>query len=211
MRTLIKIIIAVLIIGAVMYYEQFFSFFGLIACGIMILASCILPDSVKDVLDDVLDDELNIYKLVIGFCLFMIPWINIDIGLRVIHEDNQLKVVTAFYPFGKSLGNGYEIDTLKNIACCYVYDKEYYVEYEDMFVLKGDKYNSLFSRCAFIAHGTDLKFQKKDFGHGKLQICSYTDTMGVRHEIDMYGKCIQDPQYYPRLIDKTPDYTSTSY
>lgn len=34
MRTLIKIIIAVLIIGAVMYYEQFFSFFGLIAVAL---------------------------------------------------------------------------------------------------------------------------------------------------------------------------------
>lgn len=206
MRTLIKIIITVLIIGTVMYYEQFFSFLGVIVCVIMIVVGYILHDSIKEVLE-----EWNVYFLVVGLCMYMIPWININIGLRIIHKDNQLNVVTAFYPLGKSLEKGYEIDTLKNIACCYVYDKKYYVEYEDMFVLKGDKYNSLFSRCAFIAHGTDLKFQKKDFGHGKLQICSYTDTMGVRHEIDMYGKCIQDPQYYPRLIDKTPDYTSTSY
>lgn len=206
MRTLIKIIITVLIIGTVMYYEQFFSFLGVIVCVIMIVVGYILHDSIKEVLE-----EWNVYFLVVGLCMYMIPWININIGLRIIHKDNQLNVVTAFYPLGKSLEKGYEIDTLKNIARCYVLDKEYYVKYEDMFMLKGETYNSLFSKRAFIAHGTDFKFKKKDLGHGILQICTYTDTTGVRHDIDMDGKCIQDSLYYPRVIDMTPDYSYTMY
>ena len=158
----IKVVIAAIIIGAVMYIEQFFSGFGVMAIYIMAFISFILPDSINDIFE-----EWNLYFLAVALCLFMIPWIHIDIGLRVKHED--------------------------------------------MFMLKGETYNTLFSKRAFVAHGTDYKFEKRNLGHGRLHICSYTDTLGVRREIDMDGKDIQDSKYSPRVIDATPDYSSPTF
>lgn len=187
-----------------MYIEQFFSGFGVMAIYIMAIISFILPDSITDIFE-----EWNLYFLAVALCLFMIPWIHLSIGLRVIHKDNRVEVVTAFYPLGKVLGNGYEVDTLKNVACCYrQYGDDFSVNCEDMFMLKGDKYNSLFSKSGFVAQGTDYKFEKRNLGHGRLHICSYTDTLGVRREIDMAGKNIHDSKYSPRVIDDTPDYSS---
>ena len=200
----IKVVIAAIIIGAVMYIEQFFAGFGVMAIYIMAIISFILPDSITDIFE-----EWNLYFLAVALCLFMIPWIHLDIGLRVIHKDNKVEVVTAFYPLGKILGGGYEVDTLKNVALCYEqYGDDFSVKHEEMFMLKGETYNSLFSKRAFVAHGTDYKFEKRNLGHGKLHICSYTDTLGVRHEIDMDGKNIKDSKYSPRVIDTTPDYSS---
>lgn len=204
MMTLIKIFVAFLMIAGVMYYEQFYFGFGLMACAVMFVICLILPDSIKDIFD-----EWELYFLLAGFGMFMVPWIHLDIGLRVIHKDNRVEVVTAFYPLGKILGGGYEVDTLKNVALCYEqYGDDFSVKHEDMFMLKGETYNSLFSKRAFVAHGTDYKFEKRNLGHGKLHICSYTDTLGVRHEIDMDGKNIKDSKYSPRVIDTTPDYSS---
>lgn len=203
----IKVVIAAIIIGAVMYIEQFFSGFGVMAIYIMAFISFILPDSINDIFE-----EWNLYFLAVALCLFMIPWIHIDIGLRVIHKDNRVEVVTAFYPLGKTLGGGYEVDTLKNVACCYWQDGDgFSVKHEDMFMLKGETYNTLFSKRAFVAHGTDYKFEKRNLGHGRLHICSYTDTLGVRREIDMDGKDIKDSKYSPRVIDATPDYSSPTF
>lgn len=93
----IKVVIAAIIIGAVMYIEQFFSGFGVMAIYIMAFISFILPDSINDIFE-----EWNLFFLAVALCLFMIPWIHIDIGLRVIHKDNKVEVVTAFYPWEKT-------------------------------------------------------------------------------------------------------------
>ncbi len=48
----IKVVIAAIIIGAVMYIEQFFSGFGVMAIYIMAFISFILPDSINDIFEE---------------------------------------------------------------------------------------------------------------------------------------------------------------
>ena len=119
--------------------------------------------------------------------------------------------MTAFYPLGETLGYGYKIDTLKHIARCYEQDTEYSVNYDDMYVLKGDSIHSLFSKYEIIAQGNNFKFHKNDFGHGKLHICTYTDITGLKRTIDMYGNNILDSLYSPKVIDTSIDYNSSMY
>lgn len=203
---ILKIALSVLIIGCVIYYEQtLFTGFGILACTFIVLISYILPNKIADVLK-----EMEGYFIIIGLCLYFITFIHLGIGLRVIHKDNQVRVVSAFYPFGKSFGIGEQIDTLKHIPCCYEQDKEFCVRYDDIFMLKEGKRNKLFNKHEVIAYGTDFKFREKDFGHGKLYICSFIDTTGVRYEVDMYGKVI-DKLYKPRVIDTSTDYFPTIY
>lgn len=189
-----------------MYCEQFVACIGVLACYLMVVIGFMLPDRITNILE-----KWEGYWFFIGSCLFFTTWIHLCIGLRVIHGDNQIKMVTAFYPLGKTLGDGYKIDTLKHIARCYEQDTKYSVNYDDMFVLKGKLCYSLFSKHALIACGKNFEFREKDFGHGKLYICSYTDTTGVKHEIDMYGNDIQDSHYSPKVIDTSIDYNSTMY
>lgn len=57
----IKVVIAAIIIGAVMYIEQFFSGFGVMAIYIMAFISFILPDSINDIFE-----EWNLYFLAVA-------------------------------------------------------------------------------------------------------------------------------------------------
>ena len=41
----------------------------------------------------------------------------------------------------------------------------------------------------------------EEYGHGKLHVCSFTDTLGVKHNIDMYGNDIHERGYSPKVIE----------
>lgn len=197
---IIKTALGVLIIGCTMYYEQqFYIGIGICACYLMALIGLILPD-ISDRITDFLGKWQG-YWIFIGSCLFFTTWAHLGIGLRAIHDNNQVRVVSAFYPLGKTLDFGCKIDTLHHIGRCYKQDTKYYVNYEDMYLLSSSRHNTLFSNHAIVAQGTEFQFHERDFGHGFLHICSYTDTTGVKRVIDMYGANILDSSYEPIVID----------
>ena len=71
--------------------------------------------------------------------------------------------------------------------------------------------SSLFTKSSLIAQGHSFSFAKRNFGHGELYVCSFTDMNGVRKTIDMYGHNVNDSVYKPHVIDDTPDYGTADW
>ena len=197
---IIKISVAALIIGYSLYCKHYYTVLIMPAFWLLALFFYMLPDSITDD-----KDGWIIYFIGIGYIAFITTAIKLDTGLRAINDGHQIRLVTAFHPFGKCLENGYRVDTLRHIPRCYEKDVEYSVKHEEMYMLMGEKYNTLFSKTEIIARGTDFVFRDEEYGHGKLHVCSFTDTLGVKHNIDMYGNDIHERGYSPKVIEYRDD------
>lgn len=185
------------IVGGAMYCElHLFMGVGIMACFVCIIIGHMLPDRITDI------DYWKGGWTLVGIILYVTSMIGISTGLRVVNGEDELKIVTPFYPIGQDLCTGHRIDTLKHIANCYERDLfGYYVHYCDMYLLEGKNCSSLLTQYSIIAQGRDFSFAKRDFGHGELYVCSFTDMNGVRKTIDMYGHNVNDSVYKPHVID----------
>ncbi len=205
-QSIIKTAFTISIIGYVTYWEQFISGLGILSCSLIAIIGFSFPDHIVDMLDN-----YNKYMSITCVFLFLSTIIHLSIGIRVQPDGNKVEVVSSFYPYGRVLGTGAKIDTLRNLARCYEYDKYYEVRTEDMYILENDSSKMLFSKHELILKGTDLQFTKNEMGHGKLHICTYRDMTGVQNEVDLYGQALNDSNYSPRIIDTSIDYNSAIY
>lgn len=194
--------VAVCIVGGAMFCElQLFSGVGILASIACLIIGHMLPDRFTDI------KYWEGGWTLVAIILYAISLVGISTGLRVVHDGDELKIVTPFYPIGKELCSGHRIDTLKHIPYCYERDQSgYYVNYCDVFLLQGKTSSSLFTKTSLIAQGHRFSFAKRNFGHGELCVCSFTDMNGVRKTIDMYGHNVNDSVYKPHVIDNIPDY-----
>lgn len=199
-------VIAIPIIGFVIYWEQFITGLGILSCFLMALIGFALPGYITDVLE-----RYNCYWVIACIFLFLSTIFHLSIGVRVLSEEDNVKVVSSYYPYGRILGVGHKIDTLFNMARCYRLERNYEVKRENMYILEKDSSIMLFSKYDLIIEGKDLHFKERELGHGKLHICSYFDKTGRRQEIDLYGQPINDYHYSPRVIDTSIDYNSATY
>lgn len=194
--------VAVCIVGGAMFCElQLFSGVGILASIACLIIGHMLPDRFTDI------KYWEGGWTLVAIILYATSLVGISTGLRVVHDGDELKIVTLFYPIGKELCSGHRIDTLKHIPYCYERDQSgYYVNYCDVFLLQGKTSSSLFTKTSLIAQGHRFSFAKRNFGHGELCVCSFTDMNGVRKTIDMYGHNVNDSVYKPHVIDNIPDY-----
>lgn len=194
--------VAVCIVGGAMFCElQLFSGVGILASIACLIIGHMLPDRFTDI------KYWEGGWTLVAIILYATSLVGISTGLRVVHDGDELKIVTSFYPIGKELCSGHRIDTLKHIPYCYERDQSgYYVNYCDVFLLQGKTSSSLFTKTSLIAQGHRFSFAKRNFGHGELCVCSFTDMNGVRKTIDMYGHNVNDSVYKPHVIDNIPDY-----
>ena len=180
---------------------QLFSGVGILASIACLIIGHMLPDRFTDI------KYWEGGWTLVAIILYATSLVGISTGLRVVHDGDELKIVTPFYPIGKELCSGHRIDTLKHIPYCYERDQSgYYVNYSDVFLLQGKTSSSLFTKTSLIAQGHRFSFAKRNFGHGELCVCSLTDMNGVRKTIDMYGHNVNDSVYKPHVIDNIPDY-----
>ena len=201
-------------IAVVWYYEYDIPGLGLLACFILPIGGGYL---IFRIIPDAEDSLAGFYLILLGFVLFFTTFIHLDSGIRALPEGKSIKMVTSFYPIGRVLAVGERIDTIRGLACCYKEDEESrdtVISYEDIYILTNEKDSFVMfnHNNMIIKKGIEPEFSQKDFGHGKLDVCSFRDRIGKTITVDLEGNDIYEQGYKPRVIiyipivDVSPNY-----
>lgn len=196
MKTTIKILLALAAISATMYAEYYFPLLGIVAGGLLLVCTTMIKENV------------GLLLILTATLMYCSTFFYLSVGLRVIHHQDSVQVVTPFFPIGKSLGRGIRIDTLE---LAYSIEETYWNKYEiqvaPIFVLtaKEDSTQIVF-RNAELIRGTQLQLKSYKTQWGNIDVCEFIDETGVKKVYDLYGQDINAKDYSPHIIAYKPDY-----
>ncbi len=147
-------------------------------------------------------------------CLLCSFWIfSLSLGTICLkrHEDGKrVSVVQAFYPWvGQKLAEGNRLDTLRLASCYSTCYSRYDINYNSYYLLsQEDDAFVLFSSYGKVLEGKSVKFDQREFDHGKIDVCTFVSLEGKHVTLDLYGNNVDSVGYYPLVIDSTPNYNS---
>lgn len=177
----------------------------------IIMVVCIIYPIVYSMLPVPIQDSIDKYVWGLAFLYvssFAITIAALIIGVRIIEDGSTTKIVSPFYPIGRTLGTGLRVDTIPKLAYCYKREenKSISIIYKDMYLLqKRDSTFILFSHNEVVAEGMNINLKQIELGHGKLSVCSFIDIEGQRKSVDLAGNDITREGYSPKIVEPPTD------
>lgn len=177
----------------------------------IIMVVCIIYPIVYSMLPVPIQDSIDKYVWGLAFLYvssFAITIAALIIGVRVIEDGSTTKIVSPFYPIGRTLGTGLRVDTIPKLAYCYKREenKSISILYKDMYLLQErDSTFILFSHNEVVAEGMNINLKQIELGHGKLSVCSFIDMEGQRKSVDLAGNDITREGYSAKIVEPPTD------
>lgn len=125
----------------------------------------------------------------------------LGVGVHVKKNGESVEIMSPFYTH--SLAKGDSIDTVSLASAYEVYYFSYSPYKEEFYLLHQDGMCELWNKYRQILSGKELSFVNMDLGHGNLQVVKIRDNRGTTL-YDLYGRDINEDDYCPHLIDRTP-------
>lgn len=200
MKTIIKSLLAILVIIATMYGEYYWPLLGILVAMLLLPCSFIIKEDVGGL------------QILTASILYCSSFFYLAIGLRAVvhHKDSySVDIVSPFYPCGQVLATGIRLDTVQLAVCI---EETYYGEYkikmaDNIYVLtaKDSTTQIVFKNTEEVIRG-QLEFKDLNTAHGAISLCQFTDKGGVQHVWDLYGQDANAKNYSPHIIAYKPDY-----
>ena len=125
----------------------------------------------------------------------------LGVGVHVRQFGDTIEIVSPFYTH--SLAKGERIDTVSLASSYEVYYFSYEPYREDFYVLHNKDSCELWNKYRRILSAKEFSFVDKDWWHGNLQVVKIKGDDGISF-YDLYGRNINEDDYRPHLIDRTP-------
>lgn len=123
------------------------------------------------------------------------------VGVHVTKVGEGVEIMSPFYTH--SLAKGDRIDTISLASAYEVYYFSYKPYKEEFYLLRQDGIYELWNKYRPILSGKELSFVDMDLGHGNLHVVKIRNDSGTTL-YDLYGRNINEDDYRPHLIDRTP-------
>lgn len=140
--------------------------------------------------------KFGIFAYICGFILF------IGVGVHVRKNADSVEIVSPFY--SHSLGIFDNIDTISPAIAYEVYYNSYTPYRQELYLVYHQDSCDVWNKYRrLLTNKGDITFEKRDFGHGLLDVAKCSDGEKT-YLYDLYSGRIIGEDFRPHLIDRTP-------
>lgn len=198
MKYITHIFLAFIIIVGALYGESFCMGSAAIV-AFFVLMFAYLKFEIEEV------DYVSAIYLILSLILYGLSLVSQDVGLRAIVKVEKVKIVTTYYPIGRVLATGTQIDTLKHQPLRFEDDGHgVKIQYGDLYLLHNGDTITLLTNQSVVARGRKLSLQQRYFRWGFITTLTYYDDNGDLKVVDIENKDIRTKDYRPQILDIQP-------